>query len=76
MSGSEPKNRPPRVSEPVDSRPIQLLRSAKIRDCHLVLLAIVYVRQSTPHQVRENRESRDRQYALADLAVALGWPRD
>jgi DNA invertase Pin-like site-specific DNA recombinase len=39
-------------------------------------LAIVYVRQSTPHQVRENRESRERQYALADLAVALGWPRD
>ena len=76
MTGSEPKNRPPRVSEPVDLRPIQLLRSAKIRDCHLVLLAIVYVRQSTPHQVRENRESRDRQYALADLAVALGWPRD
>jgi DNA invertase Pin-like site-specific DNA recombinase len=36
----------------------------------------VYVRQSSPHQVLEHRESRERQYALADHAVALGWPRD
>ena len=76
MTGSESNDGPPRVTERVDWRAIQLLRSAKIRACHLVLLAIVYVRQSTPHQVRENRESRERQYALADLAVALGWPRD
>jgi DNA invertase Pin-like site-specific DNA recombinase len=33
------------------------------------------VRQSSPHQVLEHRESRERQYALADLAVALGWPK-
>ena len=72
MTGSASKGGPPRATERVDLRAIQLLRSAKIRDCHLVLLAVVYVRQSTPHQVRENRESRDRQYALADLAVALG----
>jgi DNA invertase Pin-like site-specific DNA recombinase len=32
------------------------------------------VRQSTPHQVFEHRESTARQYALADRAVALGWP--
>jgi DNA invertase Pin-like site-specific DNA recombinase len=37
-------------------------------------LAIVYVRQSTPQQVLEHRESTARQYALADRAVALGWP--
>jgi DNA invertase Pin-like site-specific DNA recombinase len=36
-------------------------------------LAIVYVRQSTQHQVLEHRESTARQYALADRAVALGW---
>lgn len=51
-------------------------RPAKIRDRHLDRLAIVYVRQSTPHQVHENRESRERQYALADYAASLGWPRD
>ena len=39
-------------------------------------LAIVYVRQSTPQQVLEDRESRERQYALADYATALGWPKE
>src|SRR5262249_42706068 len=52
------------------------LRSAKIQDLHLAKLAIIYVRQSSPHQVLEHRESRERQYALADLAVALGWPKE
>lgn len=52
------------------------LRSVKIQDRHLAKLAIVYVRQSSPHQVLEHRESRERQYALADLAVAFGWPKD
>ncbi len=50
------------------------LRSDKITDEHLQRMAIVYVRQSTPRQVLENRESTARQYALADRAVALGWP--
>jgi DNA invertase Pin-like site-specific DNA recombinase len=36
---------------------------------------VVYVRQSTTAQVRENTESTARQYALADEAVSLGWPR-
>ena len=52
------------------------LRSAKIRDHHLARKAIVYVRQSSPQQVAEHKESTARQYALADVAVALGWPRD
>lgn len=51
------------------------LRSDKITDQQLQKLAIVYVRQSTQHQVLEHRESTARQYALADRAVALGWPR-
>src|SRR4051812_4680007 len=51
-------------------------RSSKILDLHLVRLAIVYVRQSDPQQVLNHRESRERQYELVDLAVALGWPRD
>src|SRR5258708_4692371 len=52
------------------------LRSPKILDLHLDRLAVVYIRQSDPQQVLNHRESRERQYALADHAVALGWPRD
>jgi DNA invertase Pin-like site-specific DNA recombinase len=37
-------------------------------------LACVYVRQSTPVQVRQHHESAERQYALRERAVALGWP--
>jgi DNA invertase Pin-like site-specific DNA recombinase len=50
--------------------------TSKIRDRHLDRLAIVYVRQSSPQQVLENRESRERQYALAQLAQRLGWPAE
>jgi DNA invertase Pin-like site-specific DNA recombinase len=50
--------------------------SPKILPCHFERLAVVYVRQSTPHQVLQHRESRERQYALADHAVSLGWHRD
>ncbi len=46
----------------------------KIRPEHLRRQAIVYVRQSSAHQVRHNRESSSRQYALAERARALGWP--
>jgi DNA invertase Pin-like site-specific DNA recombinase len=49
--------------------------SAKLRPWHLDRNAIVYVRQSTPQQVADHQESTARQYALADRAVALGWPR-
>lgn len=51
------------------------LPSNKVQEHHRTKLAIVYVRQSTQHQVLEHRESAARQYALADRAVALGWPR-
>src|SRR3954454_15405288 len=51
-------------------------RSAEITDRHLNRLAVVYVRQSSPQQVFDHKESRERQYAMADQAVALGWPRD
>src|SRR5260370_26706955 len=46
----------------------------KIRPDHLRRQAVVYVRQSTLQQVRGNRASSTRQYALADRAQALGWP--
>ena len=62
---------------PVDrARPFARLASAKVRDHHLHRKAIVYVRQSSPQQVVEHKESTARQYALVDVAVALGWPRD
>lgn len=50
-----------------------LRSTSKIRDLHLDRLAMVYVRQSSPQQVLENRESRERQYALARFAERLGW---
>jgi DNA invertase Pin-like site-specific DNA recombinase len=52
------------------------LRPSPLDDWHFLRLAIVYVRQSDPQQVLNHIESRERQYALVDLAVALGWPRD
>ena len=53
-----------------------LRATSKIRDRHLDRLAMVYVRQSSPQQVLENRESRERQYALAQFAQRLGWPAE
>ena len=46
----------------------------KIRATHLERTAIVYVRQSSPAQVRDNRESQARQYGLVEEAARLGWP--
>jgi DNA invertase Pin-like site-specific DNA recombinase len=47
----------------------------KITSAHLQRIALIYIRQSSMAQVRENTESTARQYALADEAVRLGWPR-
>jgi DNA invertase Pin-like site-specific DNA recombinase len=52
------------------------LRWAKIKPWHLDRSAVVYVRQSTPQQVVDHKESTARQYALLDRAVDLGWPRE
>jgi DNA invertase Pin-like site-specific DNA recombinase/uncharacterized protein YndB with AHSA1/START domain len=49
--------------------------SAKLKDHHLKRSAIVYVRQSSAHQVQENRESTARQYALVERAMQFGWAR-
>jgi DNA invertase Pin-like site-specific DNA recombinase len=50
--------------------------SSKIKPAHTQRAACVYVRQSTPGQVEHNRESTARQYALADRAAQLGWPKE
>ena len=52
------------------------LTPTKIRPHHRDRLAVVYVRQSSPQQVLENRESTARQYAVADYAQTLGWPAE
>ena len=46
-----------------------------IRPQHLQRPAYVYLRQSTPGQVHAHRESTERQYALAERALELGWDR-
>ncbi len=40
---------------------------------HLQRKAIIYIRQSTPHQVLSNQESLRLQYALQQRALELGW---
>ncbi len=45
----------------------------KITSSHLERLALVYLRQSTPAQVRLNIRSTERQYAIAEEAAQLGW---
>jgi DNA invertase Pin-like site-specific DNA recombinase len=47
--------------------------SEKIRPHHLQRKALLYVRQSSAHQVLHNRESGALQYAMRDRLVALGW---
>ena len=48
----------------------------KITPSHLARQAIVYLRQSSPNQVEHNRESTERQYALAARARELGWSEE
>ena len=45
----------------------------KICAHHLERKAILYVRQSSPHQVLHNRESGALQYAMRDRLTALGF---
>src|SRR5512145_3411792 len=49
------------------------MTSDKIRPHHLARKAILYVRQSSAHQVMYNRESSALQYAMRDRLTTLGW---
>ena len=49
--------------------------SHKITPAHLERKAVVYLRQSSERQVRENKESQRLQYSLADRAKELGWKK-
>ncbi len=46
----------------------------RITPRHRERRAYVYVRQSSPKQVHQNRESQRNQYALVERATRLGWP--
>src|SRR5512135_202651 len=66
-SPSRPHGGPPMTTRP---------DAPKIRPDHLDRFALIYVRQSTPIQVRENTASAARQYDLAGRARDLGWPTE
>ena len=59
------------ASAPATGRPAMI--SDKVRPHHLERKAILYVRQSSAHQVLHNRESSALQYAMRDRLTALGW---
>jgi DNA invertase Pin-like site-specific DNA recombinase len=48
-------------------------RSELVSQTHLQRKALIYIRQSTPHQVLSNQESLRLQYALQQRAIDLGW---
>lgn len=47
--------------------------SDKIQPQHLARKALLYVRQSSPHQVLHNKESSTLQYAMRGRLTTLGW---
>jgi DNA invertase Pin-like site-specific DNA recombinase len=51
----------------------EVLYSPKVKPEHLARKAIVYLRQSTDKQVRQNQESQRLQYEVAERMRALGW---
>jgi DNA invertase Pin-like site-specific DNA recombinase len=52
-------------------------KSELVTTQHLQRKALIYIRQSTPHQVLSNQESLRLQYALHQRALELGWrPED
>ena len=51
-----------------------MLTSELITPQHLSRKAVIYIRQSSPHQAISNQESLRLQYALHQRARELGWP--
>ena len=48
----------------------------KVKRQHLQRLAVIYLRQSSPRQVRDNIRSTERQYGLSEEALRLGWDQE
>ena len=63
-------------AQTIASPPCGDLAPAKIQPHHRDRWAVVYVRQSTPRQVLEHRESTALQYALRRRAIEWGWPAE
>ena len=61
-----------REAEP-DQRRRPAMISDKVRPHHLERKALLYVRQSSAHQVLHNRESSALQYAMRGRLMELGW---
>ena len=55
---------------------LMLGMSQKVTARHVQRQAMLYVRQSTLHQVLENTETTPLQNALRERAIALGWPTE
>lgn len=49
------------------------MKSPYVTTQHLNRKAVIYIRQSSLHQVLEHEESQRRQYQLVEVATALGW---
>src|ERR1017187_349159 len=69
-----PISTPPR--RPLRRRSAMTMTTSKITQHHLMRQACVYIRQSTPGQVRFNQESTERQYNLMNKAQAFGWSQE
>ena len=50
------------------------MKTEPVQETHRQKLACIYLRQSTLKQVRQHPESTERQYALREKALQLGWP--
>jgi DNA invertase Pin-like site-specific DNA recombinase len=50
--------------------------SSQVKPHHTQRAAIVYIRQSSPAQVENHRESTARQYALVEKACQWGWAQE
>ena len=53
---------------------VTLSTDERITNAHRAKLAYVYVRQSSPGQVRHHQESTELQYRLVERATLFGWP--
>ncbi|RQH18172.1 recombinase family protein, partial [Okeania hirsuta] len=49
--------------------------SETIQAHHIARKAVIYIRQSTPHQVLSHQESLRLQYGLKQRALKLGWSK-
>src|SRR5579883_523114 len=63
-----------RPAPPLVEPPASPIRPTKIQPWHLERLAVVYIRQSSPYQVINNKESAEVQANFRNVAVAWGWP--